>query len=174
MDSSNPTMFYCKQCKTMLNEKCFLDSDTGNLNSICSMCALILKSTGSLRFTHSVEEREKAMEWDKDRRRVSEMHKSKCLKKNAQSLLCGSRIPAPLLYPVYTAYPTQPDGGYVYIAKLVRNPPCEDVCSQTDPSTRGSSSSYASFVESSTDSFSSSLCSDSAQNRAEGCHVYCL
>ena len=57
MDSSNPTMFYCKQCKTMLNEKCFLDSDTGNLNSICSMCALILKSTGTLGFTHSVEER---------------------------------------------------------------------------------------------------------------------
>ena len=37
-------MFYCKQCKTMLNEKCFVDRETGHLNSICSMCAMILKS----------------------------------------------------------------------------------------------------------------------------------
>lgn len=41
MDQEPPLMFYCKQCKTMLNEKCFYDCQTGNLSPICTMCSLL-------------------------------------------------------------------------------------------------------------------------------------
>lgn len=48
MDESSPVTFYCKGCNMMLNEKCFLDVNTGELKSICSMCAMMKRSTESL------------------------------------------------------------------------------------------------------------------------------
>ena len=44
MEQEPPLMFYCRQCKTMLNERCFYNSRTGNLDSICTMCSLLNKS----------------------------------------------------------------------------------------------------------------------------------
>lgn len=44
MDKEPPLMFYCRGCKTMLNERCFYDPHTGNLNSICTMCSLLHSS----------------------------------------------------------------------------------------------------------------------------------
>lgn len=41
MNGKSPVTFYCRSCKMMLNEKCFLDVKTGELKSICSMCAMV-------------------------------------------------------------------------------------------------------------------------------------
>ena len=44
MNDSSSVTFYCKGCNMMLNEKCFKDVKTGELKSICSMCAMMKKS----------------------------------------------------------------------------------------------------------------------------------
>lgn len=44
MNDPSSVTFYCKGCNMMLNENCFKDVKTGELKSICSMCAMMKKS----------------------------------------------------------------------------------------------------------------------------------
>ena len=44
MNDPSSVTFYCKGCNMMLNENCFKDVKTGELKSICSMCAMMKKT----------------------------------------------------------------------------------------------------------------------------------
>ena len=35
---TEPVMFCCEDCRSMLNEKCFVDPKTGEIYSVCAVC----------------------------------------------------------------------------------------------------------------------------------------
>lgn len=38
MQDKEPVMFCCEECRSMLNEKCFVDPRTGEIYSVCAVC----------------------------------------------------------------------------------------------------------------------------------------